>query len=211
YAKLLEQVKDRPDRDLIQTVLLRSLAQAVYSPENVGHFGLALGHYAHFTSPIRRYPDLMVHRAIRHLLRGGNPHNFSYSGSHMEQLGSHCSMTERRADEATRDAMDRLKAEYMRDKQGEEFDGLITGVTNFGLFVQIKDLYVEGLVHVTSLPNDYYSHDAVGHRLVGERSGRVFRLTDPVRVRVAAVNLDDRKIDFELVAPASGQKPRRRK
>ena len=211
YAKLLEQVKDRPDRDLIQTVLLRSLAQAVYSPENVGHFGLALEHYAHFTSPIRRYPDLMVHRAIRHLLRGGNPHNFSYSGSHMEQLGSHCSMTERRADEATRDAMDRLKAEYMRDKQGEEFDGLITGVTNFGLFVQIKDLYVEGLVHVTSLPNDYYSHDAVGHRLVGERSGRVFRLTDPVRVRVAAVNLDDRKIDFELVAPASGQKPRRRK
>src|SRR5579859_2965031 len=200
YAKLLEQVRERPDRDLIQTVLLRSMAQAVYTPENVGHFGLALGQYAHFTSPIRRYPDLLVHRAIRHVLRGGNERNFSYSGGHMEHFGSHCSMTERRADEATRDAMDRLKAEYMRDKQGEEFDGLVTGVTNFGLFVQIKDLYVEGLIHITALPNDYYTHDPVGHRLVGERSGRVFRLTDPVRVRVAAVNVDERKIDFELVS-----------
>lgn len=209
YAKLLEQVRERPDRDLIQTVLLRSLSQAVYTPENVGHFGLALGHYAHFTSPIRRYPDLLVHRAIRHVLRGGSERNFSYSGSHMEQMGSHCSMTERRADEATRDAMDRLKAEYMRDKQGEEFDGLVTGVTNFGLFVQIKDLYVEGLIHVTSLPNDYYTHDPVGHRLVGERSGRVFRLTDPVRVRVAAVNLDECKIDFELVAAPTANKSRR--
>ena len=211
YAKLLEQVHGRPDRNLIQTVLLRSLAQAVYTPENVGHFGLALGQYAHFTSPIRRYPDLLVHRAIRHVLRGGTDRNFNYSGSHMEQLGSHCSMTERRADEATRDAMDRLKAEYMRDKQGEEFDGLVTGVTNFGLFVQIKDLYVEGLIHVTSLPNDYYSHDPVGHRLVGERSGRIFRLTDPLRVRVAAVNLDERKIDFELVGAPAAQKSRRRK
>ena len=182
YAKLLEQVRDRPDRGLIQTVLLRSLAQAVYTPENVGHFGLALTHYAHFTSPIRRYPDLLVHRAIRHALRGGSDRNFSYSGNHMEQMGAHCSMTERRADEATRDALDRLKAEYMRDKQGEEFEGLVTGVTNFGLFVQIKDLYVEGLIHVTSLPNDYYTHDPVGHRLVGERSGQVFRLTDTVRV-----------------------------
>ncbi len=211
YAKLLEQVRGRLDQGLIQTVLLRSLAQAVYTPENVGHFGLALSQYAHFTSPIRRYPDLLVHRAIRHVLRGGSERNFSYSVSRMEQLGSHCSMTERRADEATRDAMDRLKAEYMRDKQGEEFDGLVTGVTNFGLFVQIKDLYVEGLIHVTSLPNDYYTHDPVGHRLVGERSGRVFRLTDPLRVRVAAVNLDERKIDFELVSAPAAQKSRRRK
>ena len=209
YAQLLAKVKDRPDRHLIETVLLRSLAQAVYTPENVGHFGLALPFYAHFTSPIRRYPDLLVHRAIRHVLRGGNERNFSYSVSHMDQLGSHCSMTERRADEATRDALDRLKAEYMRDKQGEEFDGLVTGVTNFGLFVQIKDLYVEGLIHVTSLPNDYYDHDPVGHRLVGERSGRVFRLTDPVRVKVAAVNVDERKIDFELVSGAPARRPRR--
>ena len=211
YAKLLEQVRDRPDRGLIQTVLLRSLAQAVYTPENVGHFGLALTHYAHFTSPIRRYPDLLVHRAIRHVLRGGSDRNFNYSANHMEQMGAHCSMTERRADEATRDALDRLKAEYMRDKQGEEFEGLVTGVTNFGLFVQIKDLYVEGLIHVTSLPNDYYTHDPVGHRLVGERSGQVFRLTDTVRVRVAAVNLDERKIDFALVSAPTAQKPRRRK
>ncbi len=211
YAKLLEQVRDRPDRGLIQTVLLRSLAQAVYTPENVGHFGLALTHYAHFTSPIRRYPDLLVHRAIRHVLRGGSDRNFSYSANHMEQMGAHCSMTERRADEATRDALDRLKAEYMRDKQGEEFEGLVTGVTNFGLFVQIKDLYVEGLIHVTSLPNDYYAHDPVGHRLVGERSGQVLRLTDTVRVRVAAVNLDERKIDFALVSAPVAQKSRRRK
>ena len=207
YAKLLQQVQERPDKHLIQTVLLRSLAQAVYTPENVGHFGLALEHYAHFTSPIRRYPDLLVHRAIRHVLRGGAAQNFSYSATHMEHFGSHCSMTERRADEATRDALDRLKCEYMRDKQGEEFEGLITGVTNFGLFVQIKNLYVEGLIHVTSLPNDYYTHDPVGHRLVGERSGRVFRLTDTVRVRVAAVNLDDRKIDFALVGVPQSNRP----
>jgi ribonuclease R len=206
YAKLLEKVQERPDKHLIQTVLLRSLAQAVYTPENVGHFGLALPFYAHFTSPIRRYPDLLVHRAIRHALQGGTAQNFNYSGSHMEQMGSHCSMTERRADEATRDALDRLKAEYMRDKQGEEFEGLVTGVTNFGLFVQIKDLYVEGLVHITSLPSDYYNHDPIGHCLVGERSGRVFRLTDTVKVRVAAVNVDERKIDFELAAlPAPGR------
>ena len=207
YAKLLQQVQERPDKHLIQTVLLRSLAQAIYTPENVGHFGLALQHYAHFTSPIRRYPDLLVHRAIRHVLRGGTAQNFSYSATHMEHFGSHCSMTERRADEATRDALDRLKCEYMRDKQGEEFEGLITGVTNFGLFVQIKDLYVEGLIHVTSLPNDYYDHDPVGHRLVGERAGRVFRLTDTVRVRVAAVNVDERKIDFAL---AGGPQPQQR-
>jgi len=212
YEKLIEQVVKRPDRHLIETVLLRSLSQAVYTPENIGHFGLALPHYAHFTSPIRRYPDLLVHRAIRHAIRGGNDRNFNYSGTQMEQLGSHCSMTERRADEATRDALDRLKAEYMRDKQGEEFEGLVTGVTNFGLFVQIKDLYVEGLIHVTSLPSDYYTHDPVGHRLVGERSGRVFRLTDPLKVRVAAVNLDERKIDFELVAaPAARKQSRRRR
>ena len=210
YAQLLERVKERPDRHLIEMVLLRSLAQAVYTPENIGHFGLALPFYAHFTSPIRRYPDLLVHRAIRHVLRGGTAQNFSYSAGHMDQLGSHCSMTERRADEATRDALDRLKAEYMRDKQGEEFDGLVTGVTNFGLFVQIKDLYVEGLIHVTSLPNDYYTHDPVGHRLVGERSGRSFRLTDAVRVKVAAVNVDERKIDFELISSTAARKPRRR-
>ncbi|MBU6509644.1 MAG: ribonuclease R [Gammaproteobacteria bacterium] len=215
YAKLLERVQQRPDRDLIETVLLRSLSRAVYSPVNIGHFGLALKEYGHFTSPIRRYPDLLVHRGIYQLLGGGSSQNFAYSVMQMENLGSHCSMTERRADEATRDAVDWLKTEFMQDKLGEEFDGLITGVTPFGVFVQLKNLYVEGLVHVTSLPSDYYDHDAVGHRLVGERSGRVFRLTDAVRVRVVNVNLEERKIDFELAGmpPACsahrGRKPAR--
>lgn len=203
YAKVLEKATGRPDKVLIQTVLLRSLSQAVYNPENIGHFGLALGHYAHFTSPIRRYPDLLVHRAIRHALRGGTQQNFPYSTTQMENLGSHCSMTERRADEATRDAMDWLKAEYMNDKVGEEFDGLITGVLPFGLFVQLKDIYVEGLIHVTSLPSDYYSHDPVGHRMIGERSGRIYRLTDAIRVRVSNVNLEEHKIDFEPILVAS--------
>jgi ribonuclease R len=199
YAKLLDKVKGRPDKALIQTVLLRSLSQAVYSPNNVGHFGLALSHYAHFTSPIRRYPDLLVHRAIRHVVQGGTAKNFHYSVMQMENLGSHCSMTERRADEATRDATDWLKAEYMQDKVGQEFDGFITSVLPFGLFVQLKGLYVEGLIHVTSLPSDYYSHDATGHRMVGERTGRIYRLTDPIRVRVSNVNLEEHKIDFEPV------------
>ena len=199
YEKLLDKVRTRPDKALIQTVLLRSLSQAVYGPDNIGHFGLALSHYAHFTSPIRRYPDLLVHRAIRHVLRGGTAKNFYYSTSQMVNLGAHCSMTERRADEATRDATDWLKAEYMQDKVGEEFEGFITSVLAFGLFVQLKELYVEGLIHVTSLPSDYYTFDAAGHRMVGERSGRVYRLTDPIRVRVSNVNLEQHKIDFEPV------------
>lgn len=218
YARLLERVRTRPDRDLIETVLLRSLAQAVYSPVNIGHFGLALTQYAHFTSPIRRYPDLLVHRGIHHLLAGGSERDFPYSATHMDALGSHCSMTERRADEATREAVDSLKAQYMQDKVGQEFDGRITGVTPFGLFVRLDELYVEGLVHVTSLPSDYYDYDAVGQRLVGERSRRVFRLTEAVRVRVVNVNLDERKIDFELAEAAAagntargGASQRRRK
>jgi ribonuclease R len=202
YEKLLDKVRSRPDKALIQTVLLRSLSQAVYGPDNIGHFGLALSHYAHFTSPIRRYPDLLVHRAIRHVLRGGSAKNFYYSMTQMVNLGAHCSMTERRADEATRDATDWLKAEYMQDKVGEEFEGFITSVLPFGLFVQLKELYVEGLIHVTSLPSDYYTFDAAGHRMVGERSGRVFRLTDPIRVRVSNVNLEEHKIDFVPVVSA---------
>ncbi|HET7921760.1 MAG TPA: ribonuclease R [Gammaproteobacteria bacterium] len=215
YAKLLAKVQQRADKSLIETVLLRSLAQAVYSPHNIGHFGLALESYAHFTSPIRRYPDLLVHRAIRHVLRGGTLKNFLYSPMQMDSLGSHCSMAERRADEATRDAVAWLKADYMKDRVGEEFAGIITGVTPFGLFVQLDELYIEGLVHVTALPNDYYTHDSAGHRMVGERSGRVYRLTDKVKVRVAAVNLDERKIDFELLgaprATAVSKKPVTRK
>jgi ribonuclease R len=196
YTKLLEQINARPDAHLIQTVLLRSLRQAVYSPDPIGHFGLAHEHYTHFTSPIRRYPDLLVHRAIRHLIKGGKPEQFRYDHQDMLTMGEHCSMTERRADEATRDAVDWLKCEYMLDKVGEEFDGFVTTVTGFGLFVELKDIYVEGLVHVTSLANDYYNFDPVGHRMTGERSGRVYRIGDPIRVQVARVDLDERKIDF---------------
>jgi ribonuclease R len=206
YAELLEQVRERPDIHLIQTVLLRSLSQAVYTPENPGHFGLALETYTHFTSPIRRYPDLLVHRAIRHALAGGSAETFAYTPVELQGLGEHCSMTERRADEATRDATDWLKCEYMMDKVGAEFDGVITSVTGFGIFVELKDIYVEGLVHITSLGDDYYHFDPVKHHLWGERTRQVYRLGDDVRIRVMRVSLDDKKIDFELARGRRGKK-----
>jgi len=198
YKRLIDSVSDRPDRHLIETVLLRSLRQAVYSPDNCGHFGLALTAYAHFTSPIRRYPDLLVHRAIRHVVNGGKPNKFEYNHADMGSLGEQCSMTERRADEATRDVVDWLKCEFMLTRVGEDFDGIVTTVTGFGLFVELQEIYVEGLIHVTELDNDYYHFDPVGHRLTGERTGRSYRIGDPIRVRVARVDLDDRKIDFVL-------------
>ncbi len=205
YAKLLKEVQGRPDAHLIQTVLLRSLKQAVYSPDNVGHFGLAYDAYAHFTSPIRRYPDLLVHRAIRHVLSGQPPELFRYDHEKMVNLGEHCSQTERRADEATRDVVDWLKCEYMLDEVGGEFDGTITSVTGFGLFVELDDIYVEGLIHITSLENDYYHFDPVKHQLVGEHNHQVYRLGDRLRVKVARVDLDERKIDFAYVGPAQSQ------
>lgn len=198
YAKLLASIADRPDAHLIQTVMLRSMSQAVYSPDNIGHFGLAFDAYAHFTSPIRRYPDLLVHRAIRHVLRGGKAKDFLYSHEDMVILGDHCCMTERRADEATWDVVNWLKCEYMLDKVEEEFEGTISGVTSFGIFVELDDIYIEGLVHVTALRNDYYHFDAAHHRLTGERTRKTYRLGDRLRVRVARVDLDERKIDFEL-------------
>jgi len=204
-AKLLKEVQGRPDAHLIQTVLLRSLKQAVYSPDNVGHFGLAYDAYAHFTSPIRRYPDLLVHRAIRHVLSGQPPELFRYDHEKMVNLGEHCSQTERRADEATRDVVDWLKCEYMLDEVGGEFDGTITSVTGFGLFVELDDIYVEGLIHITSLENDYYHFDPVKHQLVGEHNHQVYRLGDRLRVKVARVDLDERKIDFAYVGPALSQ------
>ncbi|MDG4561389.1 MAG: ribonuclease R [Candidatus Competibacter sp.] len=210
YTRLLVQVRDRADAHLIQTVMLRSLAQAVYNPGNAGHFGLALEAYAHFTSPIRRYSDLQVHRAIRHVLNGGKPADFPFTHADLIGLGEHCSMTERRADEAVRDAVEWLKCEFMLDKIGQVFDGIITGVTGFGLFVELREVFVEGLVHVTSLRNDYYQFDPVGHRLHGERSGQVYRLGDGLRVRVARVDLDERKIDFEPLESERGGKTERR-
>jgi len=206
YASLLAAVQHRPDRHLIQTVLLRSMQQAVYSAENLGHFGLAFPAYTHFTSPIRRYPDLIVHRIIKHILTGGTPADLAYSQSELQVAAEHCSGSERRADEATRDAESWLKCEYMQDKLGEDFDGTITSVTSFGIFVELDEVYVDGLVHITALGNDYYHFDPIGHRLAGERTGTVYRLGDRLRVKVAAVNLDDRKIDFVLISHAATPK-----
>lgn len=220
YQRLLESIRERPDYHLIQTVMLRSLSQAVYSAQNEGHFGLNYEAYTHFTSPIRRYPDLLVHRAIRsvvrskretkHVERAGaavmpKARIYPYDEAALEKLGEQCSMTERRADEATRDVVNWLKCEFMQDRVGETFAGVITAVTGFGIFVELRDIYVEGLVHVTALPADYYHFDPVHHRLSGERSGRNFRLGDSVEVKVMRVDLDERKIDFELSQTKAGK------
>lgn len=194
YAKLLAQVANRPDARLIQTVLLRSLSQAVYSPDNVGHFALGFENYTHFTSPIRRYPDLLVHRAIKNILHRRSQ---TISLENAREQGIHCSLTERRADEATREVIRWLKAEYMMERVGEEFDGIISGVTGFGVFVELNDVFVDGLVHITALGNDYFHLDAGKHRLVGERTRRTYRLGDPMRVKVVRVDLDEARIDFE--------------
>ncbi|MEJ4045761.1 ribonuclease R [Erwinia sp. SLM-02] len=215
YAELLSQIAGRPDHEMLQTMLLRSMKQAVYDPENRGHFGLALASYAHFTSPIRRYPDLLLHRAIKYLLAKENntlqgnttpTGGFHYDLQQMLQFGQHCSMTERRADEATRDVADWLKCDFMHDQVGETFSGVISSVTGFGFFVRLDDLFIDGLVHVSTLDNDYYRFDAVGQRLIGESGGRTYRLGDSVEVRVDAVHMDERKIDFALIS--SQRKPR---
>jgi ribonuclease R len=191
YAKLTEQVKGRPDAPLLQMVLLRSLRQAVYSPENVGHFGLAYEAYTHFTSPIRRYPDLLVHRSIKAVLE-----RKPYKAGDWAALGRHCSETERRADEATREVESWLKCYYMKDRVNEEFMGSITAATSFGIFVALDDLYVEGLVHISELGKDYFRFDATRHELVGDRGGKRYRLADRIRVRVVRVDLDTSRMDF---------------
>ena len=198
FTKIIRQTADRPDATAIMMTMLRSLTHAEYSPANIGHFGLALESYAHFTSPIRRYPDLLVHRAIRHIVRGGKPGKYDYSGREMERLGTITSAHEKRAEEATREVEAWLKCQYMEQHLGDEFDGVITGVTNFGVFVQITDLMVDGLVHVTSLTNDYYQYDAGSQSLVGERTGRKYRLGDAMRVQVNKVDMESRRIDFRL-------------
>lgn len=219
YQKLLSSIADRPDAQVIQTMMLRSLRQAVYQPENLGHFGLNYPAYAHFTSPIRRYPDLLVHRAIRYVIRSDQSSKhvkrvsgakaltkkqiFPYDLSAMVALGVHCSMCERRADDATRDVVAWLKCEYLQDRVGETFDGVVSAVTGFGLFVELVDVYVEGLVHVSALDSDYYHFDPSKQRLVGERSGTIFQLGDSVKVQVARVSLEDKKIDLEMVAASS--------
>lgn len=211
YSSLLNAVQDRPDVKLIQTALLRSLTQATYSEKSTGHFGLALQHYTHFTSPIRRYPDLLVHRAIRHLIQHqNNPSHFAYELEKMHKLCDHSSMAERRADDASRDVMAWLKCEYMQDRVGQEYEGIISAVTSFGLFVELNDVYVEGLVHVTALPGDYYHYDNIRQEMVGETSKRRFRLGDNIFVVVARVDLDDRKIDFTLLEDTQS-KPEKKK
>jgi len=200
YADLLALVATREDRHLIETVLLRSMPLAVYEGRNLGHFGLAFEHYTHFTSPIRRYPDLLVHRALRHLLENAD---YGYNNSDAHQLGAHFSMTERRAEEAVRDVIARMKCEFMQDKTGGVYDGIISGVTGFGLFVELDDIYVEGLIHISALPTDYYNFDPIAHALTGERSGRKFFLGDRIRISVLSVNVDEKKIDFEYVEGAS--------
>ena len=198
YAETLNSAQGRADKLVIQTVLLRSMNQAVYSTRNAGHFGLALEEYAHFTSPIRRYPDLMVHRAIKHMLVHKNTTGFAYSSNRMAEIGDHCSITERRAEEATRDVTAWLKCEYMQDQIGSDHIGVITGVTSFGVFVELSGIHVEGLVHITSLPQDYYDFDPSSHRLVGRKGGLTYELGQAIGVIVAAVNLDERKIDFQI-------------
>ena len=198
YRQLIEKIHPRADFHLLQTVLLRSLLQAEYNINNVGHFGLSYEAYTHFTSPIRRYPDLLVHRTIGHILDQGDPNAFAYQPNQMAQLARHCSDTERRADDATEDVTDWLKCEFMLDKVGSVYSGVISSVTNFGIFVELDKIFVSGLVHITALENDYYLFDPIKHQLVGQHNKKCFRLGDQLRVQVNRVDLDDRKIDFEL-------------
>lgn len=213
YREVMRQAQARPDTHLIQTVMLRSMQAAEYRPDNLGHFGLALDAYTHFTSPIRRYPDLVIHRAIGHLVDRKPVGSFSYSRNDLVTLGEHCSNTERRADEATRDAEMTLKCEYLSSRLGETFDGIVAAVTSFGLFVQLHGVHVDGLVHITNLENDFFHFDPVAHKLQGERTGKVYQLGDRVRVTVARVEKDDRKIDLEIEggdASRTASKRRRR-
>lgn len=197
YAKLLEKILQRSDADLLQTMLLRSLSQAVYQEHNLGHFGLGYEAYTHFTSPIRRYPDLLVHRAIKAGLKLTSEEHVSKQ--RMQQIAEHCSVTERRADLATRDATDWLKCEFMQEKIGNEYSGVIAEVTGFGIFVELEDIYVQGLVHITGLHNDYYTFDQAHRSLTGKKNGKVYQLGDQLKIIVARVDLDQRRIDFELV------------
>lgn len=222
YQQVMQMIQGRSDAHLIQTVMLRSMRQAMYQVENHGHFGLGYDAYTHFTSPIRRYPDLLVHRAIRSVIRSDKPSThvrrvasakaiplrkiYPYSISDMLMFGEQCSRTERRADEATRDVISWLKCEFLRDQVGGLYEGHVSSVTSFGLFVELNDLYVEGLVHITSLPHDYYRFEPAMHRLIGERTRRVFGLGDDLMVRVVGVDLDNRKIDFELESVVSQHK-----
>jgi ribonuclease R len=199
FAAIQRKVAELPDAALVNAHILRSLSLAVYQPDNKGHFGLALDSYSHFTSPIRRYPDLLLHRAIKHLCRQQPRDQFAYGKHQMMELGRHCSWTERRAEDASRDVDERLKCQFMKRHIGDVFNGIVGGVTSFGLFVELIDFAVSGLVHVTALPNDFYHFDPVSSSMTGKRRGLRYRLADEVRVEVVGVSLEERKIDFRLV------------
>lgn len=209
YAALLDRIKDRPDHGLLQTVMLRSLKQAIYSPDNKGHFGLAYEAYTHFTSPIRRYPDLLVHRGIKAVLDGEK-----LPAKGLAEIGLHCSMTERRADDATRDVDAWLKTYFMRDRIGEEYDGTVSAVTSFGIFVALDDIFIEGLVHVSELGQDYFHYDQARHWMLGERTGKRYRLGDRVRIKVIRADIETSKIDFSLIeqaeAPEASATPKKK-
>jgi ribonuclease R len=185
------KIAGRPDQHLLETVLLRSLQQATYSPDNQGHFGLAYDAYTHFTSPIRRYPDLLVHRSIRAVMAGK-----TYNPGSWKELGEHCSATERRADEASRDVENWLKCYFMKDRVGEVFTGSVSSVTSFGLFVALDEIFVEGLIHISELGTDYFQFDATRHQLLGERTGKRYRLGDRIQVQLVRVDMESSKIDF---------------
>ncbi len=214
FAEILARVAGKPEAELIEAQLLRSMSKAIYTPKNTGHFGLALGAYAHFTSPIRRYPDLLVHRALKFAEKHRSPKGYHYRLPEMEQLGERCSLAERRADQAVWDVEEQLKVAYMEQHLGEEFDVIVASVVPFGLFVRIPQLHVDGLVHVSALPPDYYHRDGSGTLLSGERSGREYRLLDKLRVRLSRVDLEQRKVDFVPVEESDGRpaerEPRRR-
>ena len=205
YAELASKIKDREDQELLQTMLLRSMQQAMYEAHNEGHFGLAYEHYAHFTSPIRRYPDLMVHRAIKAVLL-----QQKYQPQSWTQAGAHTSFAELRADDASRDVENWLKTYYMQDKIGEVFGGKVTGMTNFELFVTLDDIHIEGLVHISDLGEDYFNYLPEIMAIEGERSGVRFSMGERVTVKVARADLDTSKIDLVLVSGGTvGKKGRK--
>ncbi|BCE01731.1 ribonuclease R [Marinicellulosiphila megalodicopiae] len=229
FLAVIEQIRDREDFEVLQTVLLRSMSQAVYDPENDGHFGLGYEAYTHFTSPIRRYPDLLMHRALKSVIGSKKRTNrvrrvqktpkidindiYPYDFEKLVHLGEHCSMCERRADEASWDVLAWLKCEYMQDKVGLTYTGIVSTVTSFGIFVQLDEIHVDGLVHVSSLASDYYHFDEAKHRLIGEHTKAVFSMGSEIEIRVKGVDLDTRKIDFELAQeqPARPKKPKKKK
>jgi ribonuclease R len=204
FRHLVERLAGRPDALQLEGLVIRALAQAVYQQTNIGHFGLALDEYAHFTSPIRRYPDLLVHRAIKGALLPDSPSGHKYSTAELQTLGHESSQRERRADEAARDVMGYLKCLYLKPRVGEIFEATISSAVDFGLFVQLTEMPIDGLIHISAIPGDYWELDSGGMGLVGRSTGRRWQMGDGVRVRLSRVDLMQRQIDFELLDPQAG-------